>query len=76
MFNNLWFADDILLASEDPKELQIMLEQLTVERKAVGPENNLSKTQVMFNNHHDQWISTESGHLIQVPRPTSFHRFL
>ena len=28
MFNNLRFADDIILASEDPNELQTKVEQL------------------------------------------------
>ena len=42
MFNSLRFASDILLTSEDPEELQTMLEQLNVESKAVGLETNLS----------------------------------
>ena len=49
MLNNLRFADDIVLVSEDPGELQEMLEQLNTESKAVGLKMNLSKTQVMFN---------------------------
>ena len=36
MFNNLSFVGEILLASEDPEELQTMLEQLNIESKAVG----------------------------------------
>ena len=54
MFNNLGYADDIGLASEDPGELQTMLEQSNVESKAVGLEINLSKTQIMFSNQIDE----------------------
>ena len=54
MCDNLRFADDIVIASENLEELQTMLEQLNVESKAVGPEMNRLKTQVMFNNHIDE----------------------
>lgn len=47
--SNLRFADDIVLTSKDPEELQTMLEQLNTKSKAIGLEMNLSKTQVMFN---------------------------
>ena len=49
MFTHLRFADDIVLASHDPNELQTMLKELNRESKKVGLEMNLSKTQVMFN---------------------------
>ena len=77
MFNNLRFADDILLASEDSKELQTMLEQLNVESKAVGLEMNLSKTQVMFNNHidkNDQKITIVEFQLKVVTSYTYLHQ--
>ena len=58
MCDNLRFADDIVIASENLEELQTMLEQLNVESKAVGLEINLSKIQVMFNiiDENDQRI--------------------
>ena len=54
IFNNLRFADDIVIALEDPEELQTMLEQLNVKNKAVCREIYLSKIQIMFNNHIDE----------------------
>ena len=42
IFNNLRFVDEIVIASEDPEELQTMLKM------------NLSMIQVMFNNHIDE----------------------
>ena len=67
-FNNLRFADDIVLASEDPEELQAMLNKLNEESKAIGLEMNLSKTQVMFNeliDEEDQTIQVD-GETLKV----------
>ena len=47
------FADDTVLVSHDPKELQTMLEKLNRESKAVGLEMNQKKAQVMFNEQID-----------------------
>ena len=47
--NNLRFADDIVLISKDPQELQAMINQLNTYSKAIGLEMNLFKTQIIFN---------------------------
>ena len=47
--NNLRFADNIVLISKDPQELQAMINQLNTYSKAIGLEMNLFKTQIIFN---------------------------
>ncbi|CAH2270055.1 jg17908 [Pararge aegeria aegeria] len=47
--SHLRFADDLVLLSEDPKELQYMLESLNRESETVGLEMNKGKTKVMTN---------------------------
>ena len=47
--SHLRFADDLVLLSEDPNELQYMLETLNEASKQVGLEVNQSKTKVMTN---------------------------
>ena len=57
------------LYSEDPKELETMLQQLTnVESIAVDLEMNLSKTQIIFNNYIDEndQIITINGFQLKV----------
>lgn len=45
--NHLRFADDLILTSEDPKILTVMIEQLVYESEKVGLTINKSKTKVM-----------------------------
>lgn len=47
--NNLRFADDIVLTSEDPEEMKEMLEQIRTESLKVGLKMNIKKTKVMYN---------------------------
>ena len=47
--SNLRFADDIILTSEDPEEIKVMLEQIKEESRKVGLRMNMKKTKVMFN---------------------------
>ena len=51
--SHLRFADDIVLVSHEPKELQTMLKELNSESKAVALEINLKKTLVVFNEQID-----------------------
>ncbi|KAG1683688.1 Protein eyes shut [Nymphon striatum] len=46
---HLRYADDVVLLSESPQELQLMVEELRTASNKVGLEINLSKTKVMFN---------------------------
>ena len=48
--NHLRFADDILLVSHDPLELQTMIQELSVESKKAGLKMNIKKTKVMMSN--------------------------
>ncbi|KAG1700938.1 putative uncharacterized transposon-derived protein F52C9.6 [Nymphon striatum] len=45
----LRFADDVVLFSESPQKLQLMVEELRTASNKVGLEINLSMTKVMFN---------------------------
>ncbi|WP_265430092.1 RNA-directed DNA polymerase, partial [Klebsiella pneumoniae] len=49
--NHLRFADDIVLLSESPAEMQKMLEELQSESLAVGLKINMNKSKVMINKH-------------------------
>ena len=51
--SHLRFADDIVLITEDPRNLQKMLEELNIKSKDIGLKMNLKKTQVMINNLAD-----------------------
>jgi len=51
MLNNLKFADDVILITSNPNELQTMLTELDEKSKEVGLKMNLKKTQVMYNEH-------------------------
>ena len=78
IFNKLRFADDIVLASEDPEELPANQARTTQwSKQSCWPRNKSIKDSghVQQPEHHDRWVSTKSGHLIHVPRPTSLHRF-
>ncbi|KAG1663725.1 Equilibrative nucleoside transporter 3 [Nymphon striatum] len=68
---NLRFADDVVLFSESPQELQLMVEELRTASYKVGLEINLSKTKVMFNRNVEiQPIMTGNVALDQVDRYT------
>ncbi|KAG1664810.1 Serine/threonine-protein kinase Sgk3 [Nymphon striatum] len=68
---NLRFADDVVLFSESPQELQLMVEELRTASNKVGLEINLSKTKVMFNRNVEiQPIMTGNVALDQVDRFT------
>jgi hypothetical protein len=47
--SNLRFADDILLISDTPEEMQIMLNELDAAGRSIGLTINRSKTEVMRN---------------------------
>lgn len=47
--SHLRFADDIVLISSDPVELQEMINQLNEESNKLGMKMNMKKTKVMFN---------------------------
>lgn len=49
LFNHLRFADDLIILSDNPNDLLIMLEQLVVESAKVGLQLNALKTKVMTN---------------------------
>lgn len=51
--NHLRFADDLILLTDNPKELQYMLEELDTQSKLVGLSMNMSKTKLMTNNSED-----------------------
>ncbi|KAG1652893.1 putative uncharacterized transposon-derived protein F52C9.6 [Nymphon striatum] len=66
---NLRFAEDVVLFSESPQELQLMVEELRTASSKVGLEINLSKTKVMFNRNVEiQPIMTGNVALDQVDR--------
>ncbi|KAG1673817.1 Fukutin [Nymphon striatum] len=68
---NLRFADDVVLFSESPQELQLMVEELRTASGKVGLEINLSKTKAMFNRNVEiQPIMTRNVALDQVDRYT------
>ncbi|KAG1682057.1 putative uncharacterized transposon-derived protein F52C9.6 [Nymphon striatum] len=68
---NLWFAGDVVLFSESPQELQLMVEELRTASNNVGLEINLSKTKVIFNRNVDiQPIMTGNVTLDLVDRYT------
>ncbi len=45
--SNLRFADDILLCTQTPQELQQMLQELSDESRIMGQKLNIAKTKVM-----------------------------
>ena len=58
--NHLRFADDILLVSHDPLELQEMIQELDRESKKAGLNMNIRKTKVMMSNrlkHHSIMVN-------------------
>lgn len=50
--SNLRFADDIVLFSETPKQLEKMINELDTISRQIGLELNTTKTKVMTNNIH------------------------
>src|SRR5271156_778705 len=49
IIRHLRFADDIVLISGNPEELQEMINQLNEESNKLGMNMNMKKTKVMFN---------------------------
>ncbi|KAG1680520.1 putative uncharacterized transposon-derived protein F52C9.6 [Nymphon striatum] len=69
--SNLRFADDVVLFSESPQELQLTVEELRTANNKVDLEINESKTKVMLNiNVEIQPIMTGNVALDQVDRYT------
>ncbi|KAG1687285.1 putative uncharacterized transposon-derived protein F52C9.6 [Nymphon striatum] len=65
------FADDVVLFSESPQELQLMVEELRTASNKVDLEINLSETKVMLNiNVEIQPIMSGNVALDQVDRYT------
>lgn len=60
--SHLRFADDIVLLSEDPAELQYMLETLCEKSKNVGLNINVHKTKILTNREKIP-ISTATGQI-------------
>ena len=63
--NHLRFADDILLVSHDPLELQTMIQELSVESKKAGLKMNIKKTKVMMSNQLQDHTITVDGVTIE-----------
>lgn len=59
--SNLRFADDIVLISKSPTELQIMVDELDDVGRSIGLTMNRSKTEVMRNQWADQTPITLQG---------------
>ena len=62
---HLQFADDILLVSHDPQELQTMIRELNVESKKAGLNMNIKKTKVMMSNRLQDFTITVNGMIIE-----------
>ncbi|KAG1662032.1 Kinesin-like protein unc-104 [Nymphon striatum] len=74
---DLRFADDVVLFSESPQELQLMVEELRTTSNKVDLEINLSKTKVMFNRNVEvQPIMTGNVALDQVDRYTYLRQLI
>ena len=52
--SNLRFADDVTLIGEDLQELELSLNELSIESKQRGLKINMSKTKILRNKHVDQ----------------------
>lgn len=63
--SNLRFADDIVLLSESPSQLQVMVNTLHEESRKAGLEINLTKTNIMTN-HKEIPIYLEKSPLTYV----------
>ncbi|KAG1662544.1 Neprilysin-4 [Nymphon striatum] len=71
------YYSDVILFSESPQELQLMVEELRTTSNKVGLEINLSKTKVMFNRNVEiQPIMTGNVALDQVDRYTYLGQLL
>ena len=62
---HLRFADDIMLVSHDPDELQIMICELSAESKRAGLKINIKKTKVMMSNNLQDKTITVDGTTIE-----------
>ena len=49
LFNNLRFADDVVLIGKTKEELQIMLKSIVEQSREAGMECNIEKTKLMSN---------------------------
>ena len=63
--NHLRFADDIVLISENPDELQAMLSDLNKESLKVGLKMNRSKTKVMYNDNTQRRVIKVEEEIIE-----------
>ena len=64
--NYLRFADDILILSHTPEELQEMIHDLAEESKKVGLNMNIKKTKVMMSNNSKNSKVTVLGKDLEV----------
>ena len=55
--SHLRFADDILLCTETPQELQQMLQELSDESRRMGLKMNIAKTKVMVVDNTPIYVS-------------------
>ena len=62
---HLRFADDILLVSHDPQELQSMIRELSNESKKAGLNMNIKKTKVMLSRKLQNHLITVDGTRIE-----------
>ena len=62
---HLRFADDILLLSHDPLELQTMIRELSDASQMVGLNMNIKKTKVMMSNKLQNKTITVNGRVIE-----------
>ena len=59
------FADDILLVSHTPQELETMICELSEESKKAGLNMNIKKTKVMLSNRSQDYTITVDGKIIE-----------
>jgi hypothetical protein len=63
--NNLRFADDIVLMSNDVAEMQEMLNELNQQSMELGLSMNMKKTKVMFNEYTAQHEVKVNNHAVE-----------
>lgn len=62
-FNNLRFADDIVLLSNSGDALKSMINDLGRQSRTIGPKVNVKKSEVMFDSHRrEQQLTIGSRH--------------
>lgn len=62
---HLRFADDILLVSHEPLELQTMMRELSEESQKAGLKINIKKTKVMMSSRLKDHTITVEGRIIE-----------